>query len=223
MYTWSNDGLLNWGQTMKPHRILVRTGGLALTSAIGTLLLATAAHAQDGRGIPINIDLAGMYTDAFGGTGGGFQLTVSTRLPISLLGARYTAGGQLWYSQTRIVGGSVNDTRRQLTGVGGHLTATWNVANSVFPYLRIPVQGIRSEISGDSPAGATTVPIENQAGTVTSFAFGIAGGASMQLGRSFNVFGGFTTLAQRLYEVNHTPIWSLELGVGVTPGAFRRR
>ncbi len=69
----TSDGLLNWGQTMKPHRIL-RIMGLTLTSAIAAQLFATAAHAQDGRGIPINIDLAGMYTDAFGGTGGGVAL-----------------------------------------------------------------------------------------------------------------------------------------------------
>jgi hypothetical protein len=208
----------------KPHSALIRSGGLTW-AAIATLLLATAAHAQERPRFPISIDVAGIYTGAFGGTGGGFQVTISTPLPIALLGASYTAGAQLWYSQTRLAGGSVDDTRRKLTAVGGHLTAMWNVGNSVFPYLRVPVQGIRSDISGDAAyvGAAGSIPVENQAGVTTSFALGIAGGASVRLARYINVYGGFTTLAQRLYEVNHTPIWSLELGVGVSPGVFRGR
>ena len=208
---------------MLPH-IQVRSTGRTLIGAAASLLLATGTHGQESPGIPITFDLAGIYTDAFGGQGGGFQVTVSTPLPISLLGARYTVGGQFWYSQTRIVGGSIDEARRQLTGIGGHLTAAWNVSNTVFPYVRLPVQGIRSEITGSTTGTqSTTIPIQNQAGTVTSFAFGIAGGAMVQLGRAMSVYGGFTTLAQRLYDVNHTPIWSLELGIGVAPGAFGKR
>jgi len=194
-----------------------------VVTAIATLvLMATAIQAQERPGSPVILDLAGIYTDAFGGTGGGFQVTVSTPLPISLLGARYTAGAQFWYSQTRLVGGTIEEGQRQLTGLGGHLTAAWNISNTVFPYLRLPVQGIRSEITGGATTGQS-IPIQNQAGTASSFAFGIAGGAMVQLGRAFNVYGGFSTLAQRLYEVYHTPILSLELGIGVAPGAFKRR
>ena len=209
---------------MSLRQALVQTVSRTTTTAAALLLLATAVHGQESPGIPITFDLAGIYTDAFGGQGGGFQVTVSTPLPISLLGAHYTVGGQFWYSQTRIVGGSIDESRRQLTGIGGHLTAAWNVSNTVFPYVRLPVQGIRSEITGSTTtAQSTTIPIQNQAGTVTSFAFGIAGGAMVQLGRAMSVYGGFTTLAQRLYEVNHAPIWSLELGIGVAPGAFGKR
>ncbi|UCD23436.1 MAG: hypothetical protein JSW51_10345 [Gemmatimonadota bacterium] len=192
------------------------------TIVVALLLVATTVRAQERPGIPITFDLAAIYTDAFGGAGGGFQITVSTPLPISLLGAHYTAGAQFWYSQTRIVGGSIEDSQRQLTGIGGHVTAAWNVSNTVFPYLRLPVQGVRSEIAGTQSAGQT-IPVQNQAGTATSFAFGIAGGAMVQLGSAFSAYGGFSTLAQRLYDVNHTPIWSLELGIGVAPAAFRKR
>ena len=203
------------------HTLTQATG--RITAATATLvLLATAIEAQERQGIPVTIDLAGIYTDAFGGTGGGFQVTVSTPLPLSVLGAQYTVGGQFWYSQTRLVGGTIEEGRRQLTGLGGHLTAAWNISNTVFPYLRLPVQGIRSEVNGGATTGQS-IPIQNQAGTTSSFAFGIAGGAMVQLGRAFNVYGGFSTLAQRLYQVSHTPIWSLELGIGVAPGAIGRR
>ena len=200
---------------------LTASGNRVAATAAALAILASAIQAQESPGVPITFDLAGIYTDAFGGQGGGFQVTVSTPLPISLLGAHHTVGGQFWYSQTRIVGGSIDEARRQLTGLGGHLTAAWNLSNTVFPYVRLPVQGIRSEITGSTTGTqSTTIPIQNQAGTVTSFAFGIAGGAMVRLGRAMSVYGGFTTLAQRLYEVNHTPIWSLELGIGVAPGAF---
>jgi len=207
---------------MSLRQALVQTVSRTTTTAAALLLLATAVHGQESPGIPITFDLAGIYTDAFGGQGGGFQITVSTPLPLSVLGAHYTVGGQFWYSQTRLVGGTIEEGRRQLTGLGGHLTAAWNISNTVFPYLRLPVQGIRSEVNGGATTGQS-IPIQNQAGTTSSFAFGIAGGAMVQLGRAFNVYGGFSTLAQRLYQVSHTPIWSLELGIGVAPGAFRKR
>ncbi len=204
---------------------VVRTLGHTIRAVLAVLLLATAAHGQERPGgIPITFDVAGIYTDAFGGRGGGFQITVSTPIPISFLGAHYTAGGQFWYSQTRTVGGSIDDSWRQLTGFGGHLTAAWSISNRVFPYLRLPVQALRSQITGNTTNGPVAmIPIENQVGTTSSLAFGIAGGAIVQLGRAMSMYCGFTSLSQRLYEVNHTPIWSLELGVGVAPGAFRRR
>ncbi len=202
----------------------VPTSVRTTAATLGLLVLAATARGQQTPGIPVTVDLAGIYTDAFDGRGGGFQVTVSTPLPIRLLGAHYAVGAQFWYSQTRIVGGSIEDSQRELTGFGGHFTASWNVANRLFPYVRVPVQGLRSQIDGSTTGGIPEpIPPQNQAGTARSFAIGIAGGATVQLGSAFGVYGGFSSLSQRLYEVSHAPIWSLELGIGVAPGAFGRR
>ena len=189
---------------------------------IALLLLApSAALSQQAEPrIPVTADVAGMYTGAFGGQGGGIQFTVSTPLPISALSASYTLGGQFWYSQPSITGGI---GRRQLFGFGGIVTATWNVADKFFPYVGVPIQGIHSAVPETSISTLPGIAPENQAGGANSFSVGIAGGVTVPISRQLSVFAGATTHSQRLYDVNYTPIWSVEFGISVAPGRSQGR
>ncbi len=207
-------------------RLRTSFGACAFACAATVLLVATASAQRQPR-IPIGIDAAFMRTTALGGAGFGYQVTVSTALPISLLGARYTAGAQFWQSRPQIAGNTIGKPKRELTAVGAHVTAAWNVANRVFPYVRLPVQGIYCEVLEDpfTPGGVDRrieVPLENEVGETTSIAFGIAGGTSVRLARSFGLFVGATALTNHLYQTNRTPIWSLELGVNLSAGGSRR-
>lgn len=207
-------------------RLHVLFGSFAVTCAI-TLSLATGVDGQRQPRIPISLDAAFIRTAVFGGWGNGYQVTLSTVLPIALLGARYTVGAQFWHSRPSIVGNTIGQPRRDLTALGAHVTATWDIANRVFPYLRIPAQGIRSEVLEDPfspgvPEPPAEIPIENRVGETTSFALGIGGGTSVQLARSFGLFAGATVMTNHLYQTSRTPIWSIELGVNLSAGGSRR-
>lgn len=204
-----------------PQRWICSVAGCLLLLAI----VVTESEAQRRRGganrPQIGLQGAVIYTGAFGGTGGGFQFSASMPVPISMLGAQYTTGIQFWYSQPSISGLSITGTQRQLYGYGGYLMATWNIADRAYPYLRLPLQGITSKVPvPTAPIGTSPeLPAENTPGTTSSLAIGIGAGLTVPVGGTFSVFGGVTTLASRLYQTNYEPIWSLELGVILSPGA----
>ena len=206
----------------------VRRTSLACLIAVTVVTFASNAEAQrrnrsNQGGNVFRLNGAGLYTGAFGGTGPGFQFSMAVPVPFSLFGAEYAAGIQFWYSQPLLSGIPVGTTRRQLFGYGGFLTATWSISNRVFPYVKIPVQGLTSKVPAPpvtfSSGDTTTLPPQNQPGTASSFAIGIGGGVTVALGDSFSMYGGATTLANRLYANSNQPIWSLELGIILSPGA----
>ncbi len=215
----------------------IHAGGLAFRTIALAALFASAVFATDaeaqgrkegGRGESfLRLNGAGLYTGAFGGTGPGFQISMAVPVPISFLGAEYAAGVQFWYSQPSLSGFTVGTTERQLFGYGGFLAATWSISDRVFPYVRIPVQGVTSKVAAPSVAfdagSSVSLPIQNQPGTASSFAIGIGGGVTVAVGNAFSVYGGATTLANRLYADGSQPIWSLELGIILSPGARAQR
>ncbi len=188
-------------------------------------LVASPLHAQRrssrSSGFPLQLNLTGMYLGAFGGQGAGFQFSAALPIPIDVLGASYHVGANVWYSQPSLSEISLTQ-QRQLLGVGADVTATWSVSDRFFPYLRVPVQVLHSEVP---PLGINTagLPVQNQPGGATSFAVGIGGGASVALGRGISIFAGATTLSHRLYSTNNTPIWSVELGLRLAPDEFGGR
>ena len=198
-----------------------------IRSMAGCLLLLTIlvpdAKAQRRRGgsdLPrIGLYGGAIYTGAFGGTGGGFQFSASVPIPVSALGAQYTAGIQFSYSQPSRSGITVVGAQRQLYGYGGYAMATWSLGGHVFPYVRIPVQGITSVVPTPT-VGVTGAPpqAENTPGPASSLAIGIGGGLTVPVGGAFSVYGGATTLAHRLYSSGFQPIWSLEFGIILSPG-----
>ena len=157
-----------------------------IRSTAGCLLLlailvpdAKAQRRRGGSDLPrIGLYGGAIYTGAFGGTGGGFQFSASVPIPVSALGAQYTAGIQFSYSQPSMSGITFVGAQRQLYGYGGYAMATWSLGGHVFPYVRIPVQGITSVVP--TPAvGVTGTPpqAENTPGTASSLAIGIGGGS----------------------------------------------
>jgi len=199
---------------------------IAFACLLASAAFAAEAEAQSGSrgGSILRLDGAGLYTGAFGGTGPGLQISLAVPVPFSFLGAEYAAGVQFWYSQPSISGIAIGTTQRQLFGYGGFLTATWSISDRVFPYVRIPVQGVTSKVPATGFAGSSvSLPPQNQPGTASSFAIGIGGGITVTVGNAFSVYGGATTLANRLYANNSQPIWSLELGIILSPGAKTQR
>lgn len=209
----------------------VHTQGLALRRMAFACLFASAVFATDaeaqrgnrGRGL-LRLNGAGLYTGAFGGTGPGFQFSLAVPVPFSFLGAEYAAGVQFWYSQPSLSGITIGVAQRQLFGYGGFLAATWSISDRVFPFVRIPVQGVTSRVASTGFAGSSvSLPPQNQPGTASSFAIGIGGGVTVKVGDAFSLYGGATTLANRLYANNSQPIWSLELGIVLSPGGQTER
>jgi hypothetical protein len=197
---------------------------IAFACLFASAVFATEAEAQRGNrgGSLLRLNGAGLYTGAFGGTGPGFQISMAVPVPFSFLGAEYAAGVQFWYSQPSLSGITIGTTERQLFGYGGFLAATWSISDRVFPYVRIPVQGVTSKVpvpSAGFASSSVSLPPQNQPGTASSFAIGIGGGVTVTVGNAFGVYGGATTLANRLYANNSQPIWSLELGIILSPGA----
>ncbi len=209
----------------------VHTRGLAFRRVafvclFASAVFATEAAAQRGNrgGNVLRLHGAGLYTGAFGGTGPGFQFSMAVPVPFSFLGAEYAAGVQFWYSQPSLSGIAIGAAQRQLFGYGGFLAATWSISDRVFPYVRIPVQGVTSKVpTTGSAASSVALPPQNQPGTASSFAVGIGGGVTVTVGDAFSVYGGATTLANRLYANNNQPIWSMELGFILSPGAKTQR
>lgn len=198
---------------------------IAFAGLLASAVFVTEAEAQRGNrgGSLLRLNGAGLYTGAFGGSGPGFQFSLAVPVPFSYLGAEYAAGVQFWYSQPSLSGITIGTTR-QLFGYGGFLAATWSISHRVFPYVRIPVQGVTSNVPATSFAGSSaSLPPQNQPGTASSFAIGIGGGITVAVGNAFSVYGGATTLANRLYANNSQPIWSLELGIILSPGAKAQR
>ncbi len=189
-------------------------------------VFATEADAQRGtrEGNLLRLNGAGLYMGAFGGTGPGFQFSLAVPVPFSFLGAEYAAGVQFWYSQPSLSGITIGTTQRQLFGYGGFLTATWSISDRVFPYVRVPIQGVTSKVPSTGFAGSSAaLPPQNQPGTASSLAVGIGGGVTVTVRNVFSIYGGATTLANRLYANNSQPIWSLELGIIFSPGAKTQR